>query len=280
MDLLSLIVACAPFVSSGTMSAFVQERSHGNPYAIHDSVSKRSVYPKDEADAIATARRLIASGHRIDAGLAQIGSAEWPALGLSVETVFDPCRNLAAAERLLVANHEGRSVAGTGGAAPGDIARLVHKLAPEYALSPALVLALVEVESGFDPKARSPKRAQGLMQLVPATAERFGVGNVWDPEQNLRGGMAYLRWLLDRFDGDVALALAGYNAGERAVERHGGIPPYAETRAYVRKVMSRIGKGTARWTGQGQGRAVPARPKAAARALLFELVADGFAEEG
>jgi soluble lytic murein transglycosylase-like protein len=117
----------------------------------------------------------------------------------------------------------------------------VRSLAPRYRLDPNLVLAVVEVESNFNPKAVSPKNAQGLMQLIPATAERFGVRDVWDPEQNLHGGMAYLRWLLDYFKGDVKLALAGYNAGEKAVERHGGIPPYAETQAYVQKILRRIG---------------------------------------
>ena len=125
--------------------------------------------------------------------------------------------------------------------ASGEIARLVRELAPRYRLDPNLVLAVVEAESNFNPQARSHKNAQGLMQLIPATAERFGVEDVWDPEQNLRGGMAYLRWLLDHFEGDVKLALAGYNAGEKAVERHGGIPPYAETQSYVKRIIKRIG---------------------------------------
>jgi TPR repeat protein len=125
--------------------------------------------------------------------------------------------------------------------ASGEIAKLVRSLAPHYSLDPNLVLAVIEAESGFNSKARSPKNAQGLMQLIPATAARFGVKDVWDPEENVRGGMAYLRWLLDHFEGDVKLALAGYNAGEKAVERHGGIPPYNETRNYVRKIIRRIG---------------------------------------
>lgn len=78
------------------------------------------------------------------------------------------------------------------------------------------------------------------MQLIPETAERFGVRDVWDPEQNLRGGMAYLRWLMQHFDGDLELVLAGYNAGEGAVQRHGGIPPYAETRTYVKRIIARL----------------------------------------
>ena len=124
--------------------------------------------------------------------------------------------------------------------AKGPIADLIRTLAPEYELDPDLVLAVVETESNFNPAARSNKNAQGLMQLIPATAERFGVDDVWDPEQNLRGGMAYLRWLLDSFDGDLKLALAGYNAGENAVRRYRGIPPYAETQAYVARIARRL----------------------------------------
>ena len=122
-----------------------------------------------------------------------------------------------------------------------EIERLVRHLAPTFGLNPDVVLALIEVESNFRPRARSPKQAQGLMQLIPATARRFGVSDPWDPEQNLRGGMAYLRWLLDHFDGNLRLALAGYNAGENAVQRYGGVPPYAETQNYVRRIARLLG---------------------------------------
>jgi soluble lytic murein transglycosylase-like protein len=121
------------------------------------------------------------------------------------------------------------------------VADLVRELAPEYRLEPNLVLAVVEAESDFNPAALSVADARGLMQLLPQTADRFGVTNIWDPEENLRGGMAYLRWLLDYFDGDIELALAGYHAGEQAVVRHGGIPPYDETRAYVDRIAARLG---------------------------------------
>jgi hypothetical protein len=119
---------------------------------------------------------------------------------------------------------------------PGEIVKLVTELAPTYGLDPRLVLAVIEIESAFHTNAVSPKEASGLMQLIPDTAERFGVHNVFDPADNLRGGMKYLRWLLAYFEGDVTLALAGYNAGERAVDRYGGVPPYAETQAYVRLI--------------------------------------------
>ncbi len=119
-----------------------------------------------------------------------------------------------------------------------SLVRAVLAMARDYRLDPRLVLAIVRAESNFDPLARSPRQAQGLMQLIPETAERFAVRNVLDPLDNLRGGMAYLRWLPSYFRGDVVLALAGYNAGEGAVDRHRGVPPYAETLAYVQRVRA------------------------------------------
>lgn len=125
--------------------------------------------------------------------------------------------------------------------APEVIVRFVNLVAPEYRLAPALVLAVAAAESNFNPNAVSPKNAQGLMQLIPETARRFGVRQAQDPTQNLRGGMACLRWLLAYYEGDLALALAAYNAGEGAVNRYRGIPPYAETRAYVSKILALLG---------------------------------------
>ncbi len=129
---------------------------------------------------------------------------------------------------------------------PGHVDGIVRKLAPALGLDPQLVFAVIKVESNFHAGAVSPKKAQGLMQLIPETAKRFGVGDPFDPAQNIRGGMTYLRWLLDEFNGNLDLALAGYNAGEKAVERHKGIPPYRETRNYVRKVLAHYGCGTGR----------------------------------
>ncbi|MCB1407609.1 MAG: lytic transglycosylase domain-containing protein [Rhodobacteraceae bacterium] len=105
-------------------------------------------------------------------------------------------------------------------------------------VSPALALAVIAVESSGRATAISHAGAQGLMQLIPATAERFGVSDASDPTQNIRGGVAYLDWLLSEFDQDIVLALAGYNAGEGAVRRAGGVPPYAETRDYVPRVLA------------------------------------------
>ena len=112
-------------------------------------------------------------------------------------------------------------------------------------VSPAMVVAVIAVESAGRVDAVSHKGAEGLMQLIPDTAERFGVTDSTDPAQNIRGGVAYLDWLLKRFDNDVVLALAGYNAGEGAVDRNGGVPPFAETRTYVPRVLKawRVARG-------------------------------------
>jgi hypothetical protein len=125
--------------------------------------------------------------------------------------------------------------------APKPILDLVRKIAPVYRVPLPLVLAIIEAESNFNSTAVSPKNAQGLMQLIPETALRFKVKDAFDPAQNVRGGTAYLRWLLAYFEGDVALVAAAYNAGERTVERYRGVPPYDETRAYVRRILASVG---------------------------------------
>jgi soluble lytic murein transglycosylase-like protein len=121
----------------------------------------------------------------------------------------------------------------------GDLREAAAAAARRHGLDPELVIAVVSVESAFRPKAVSPKGAQGLMQLMPATAESLGVQDAFDPAQNLDGGTRHLGQLLARYDGDVERALAAYNAGEGAVHRHHGVPPYRETRAYVKKVLER-----------------------------------------
>lgn len=122
---------------------------------------------------------------------------------------------------------------------------LIFETARRHQLNPALVAALVRAESAYKPKAVSHKGAQGLMQLMPATARRFGLspGEAFVPERNIEAGTRYLAWLLGRFDGDVARALAAYNAGEGTVDRYGGIPPYRETRTYVKRIYATLGLG-------------------------------------
>lgn len=147
----------------------------------------------------------------------------------------DPARFSAALATMAGRRASGKAL--TGAKVLGKIAQTYRKeisaAARAHKVSEALILAVIAVESRGTAKAVSPKGAQGLMQLIPATAKRFGVTDPFDPGQNIAGGTAYLSWLLKAFRGDPLLALAGYNAGEGAVRKHDGVPPYAETRDYI-----------------------------------------------
>jgi soluble lytic murein transglycosylase-like protein len=112
----------------------------------------------------------------------------------------------------------------------------ISAAAKDYGVEEAIVRAIIHAESAYNPNALSRVGAQGLMQLMPATARRFGVGNAFDASQNIRGGVQYLAFLLKRFNGNLSMAAAGYNAGEGAVDKYGGVPPYSETQRYVQRV--------------------------------------------
>ena len=124
----------------------------------------------------------------------------------------------------------------------GEFAHEIAAVADEFSLDSALLRAIMHVESWFQVDAVSSAGAQGLMQLMPATQARFGVHDPFDPLDNITAGGAYLAWLLNEFNGDLTRAIAAYNAGENAVRRHGGIPPFAETREYVRRVNIMYGR--------------------------------------
>ncbi len=150
-----------------------------------------------------------------------------------------PQQAAAPPYRLAVGTEAYRLAGGEEGAARRRHDALLVAAAKRHGLDPLLLHALVAVESGYDARARSPKGALGLMQLMPETARRYRVRDLLDPAQNVAGGTAYLRDLLERFEGELPLALAAYNAGEAAVLRHGRrIPPYAETRDYVPRVIA------------------------------------------
>jgi soluble lytic murein transglycosylase len=121
----------------------------------------------------------------------------------------------------------------------------IREIARQHGVSPRLITAVMRTESGFDPAAVSPKGAAGLMQLMPATAAALGVVDRFDPRESIRAGVRHLRYLLDRYQGSVALALAAYSAGEAVVDTYRGIPPYPETQQYVRRVLKEAGLGEA-----------------------------------
>jgi soluble lytic murein transglycosylase-like protein len=183
---------------------------------------------------------VLANGHTMKVnGVRQDQGMVWLALKDGGEIALP-----VAEVRGLVADEVMDEVMEEIAAAPAgsDITALATAAARRHGLEPALVLAVVQVESAFRPHAISPKGAQGLMQLMPPTARELGVKDAFDPEQNLDGGARYLRQLLVRYKGDVKRALAAYNAGPGAVDRHQGVPPYRETRQYVRRVLDKYKK--------------------------------------
>jgi len=158
-----------------------------------------------------------------------VGAAEKPeekpvtsAIQLSHQKIHHPCARKSA--------HELNKKA-------SPFLKYIQAASKRFSVDADLVKSVITIESCYRQKALSPKSAQGLMQLIPATADRFGISNVYDPEQNVRGGTQYLGWLSKRFNGDLQKVLAGYNAGEGKVDRYNGIPPYRETRNYVHDVL-------------------------------------------
>lgn len=127
------------------------------------------------------------------------------------------------------------------------VQRMVQTIAPGLGLDTQLVMAVIATELAFDTHAVSPKNARGLMQLIPETAQRFGVSDPFNPEQNIRGGTTYLRWLLERYSGNLTLALAAYNAGEKNVDFYHGVPPFEETRNYIARIKRIYRPVSGRW---------------------------------
>ncbi len=185
--------------------------------------------PRDDALAVAWLQKAAAQGDRPAAGMLRLMGKVRPSQAtcrLPTDGGGKPGGGRVYLANLAAINSPHRKA----------VEQAVGELAPGLGLDPSLVLAVIHAESAFNPNAVSPKGAQGLMQLMPQTADRFGVANPFDPADNLRGGMTYLAELLKYYQGDLDLALAAYNAGEGAVDRYRGIPPYAETQDYVQRV--------------------------------------------
>jgi soluble lytic murein transglycosylase-like protein len=144
--------------------------------------------------------------------------------------------------------------------APKQLSDMVDRIAKQGGVEAPLVHSVILAESNYNPGAVSTKGAQGIMQLIPSTARRFGVNDVFDPEENIVGGVKYLRFLLDYYQGDYTRAIAAYNAGEAAVDKYNGVPPYAETRGYVRNVAKNL---TAQRNKQAAASAQLAQPVSA-----------------
>jgi len=158
----------------------------------------------------------------------------------------------------------------------GQYAELIHSIATENGVDPALVKAIIRAESNFNRHAISRKGAQGLMQLMPGTAGRYAVGNAFEPAENIRGGVRYFRFLQDRFPGQLHLAVAAYNAGENAVLKHNGIPPYAETRQYVARVFGFYGQPVVLpAVSTHAGAAAGAQPTATTAKVYRQVAPDG-----
>jgi soluble lytic murein transglycosylase-like protein len=168
----------------------------------------------------------------------QTGSSEAGGTGNSSSQLFASLLQAALGGGTNASPYKLASAPQAKGENVGSLGNVIYSMAQKYGVDPSLIQQVVKAESGFNTNAESPTGAMGLMQLMPGTAASYGVQNAYDPTQNLEGGTHFLKDLLDRFQGNIPLSLAAYNAGPGAVEKYDGVPPYKETQAYVQKIMA------------------------------------------
>ena len=199
-----------------------------------------SVLPAASASKKSTASKTSATGRRVIATSEQDKKAEDKIAATSSAEPSTPKETSASQDQAAPEAASATSIQSQGDNAPAaatDLDAMIEQAAAKHQIDPELVKAIVRVESNYNPRAVSPAGALGLMQLIPATAMRFGVANPFDPQANLDGGIRYLKYLLGQYGGNLQLSLAAYNAGEDAVARNGGtIPAYRETQDYIRKI--------------------------------------------
>jgi soluble lytic murein transglycosylase-like protein len=206
------------FVSVFSVSAQTEYKQTNNPNSI-ENISGYSANTNTENESVETISKI-----------PETGSLTEQAIPTSVNTALPLISLIAANKRLLGKFSTGNR----------EIDSYIEDFSAIYNIDPLLIYAQMKQESSFKLKATSHKGASGLMQLVPETARRFGVKNIYNPKQNIKAGVKYMRWLLDEFGGDTHLALAAYNAGEGTVKKYGNkIPPYRETQKYVAGIMAR-----------------------------------------
>jgi hypothetical protein len=156
----------------------------------------------------------------------------------------------------------------------GSLVQMIDRIAALHDVEPMLVHSVIKAESNYNPLALSPKGAQGIMQLIPSTARRFGVANTFNAQQNIEGGVKYLRFLMDYFHSDYVKVIAAYNAGEAAVDKYGGIPPYAETRNYV-NIVGRNLVNARKEAEKKASLAIPAQPLENTHTIQSVISSDG-----